>query len=198
MSIVMGLDPAAGFGWAAYDSDRPPSSIESDSLKLEGGHIVEKLTDLRLRLVPLLREYKPAFIGIEAPFSFLPKHPVKAANDMLSPLEHAQQGQPVRYVEESTITISKAGQMAGAATALCLAWNIRCMQMQPNQWQTIIPATIKSQFTGPGAPKKRAKAYCDALRINSPNIDSRDAALIALWTAGHAQELKLLQMAGAA
>lgn len=189
--IIGGFDPAKSFGYAFYDTDRPLSAIISDSLKLPSGEDVsplDKIFYLRKELVPLLREHKPAFVGIEAPFMFAPKYHRPPKRDMLTGVVE-QQG------EESSInpkTLSVAGQIAGAATALCLAWNIHCAQFQPRTWQAIIPKVIHGQFTGDGAPKKRAKAFCDAMRINSPNIDSRDAALIAIYTAG-CQEFKLLQ-----
>lgn len=186
--IVLGLDPAGNFGWAAYDPDKPFSAIESDSLKLQGETVFDKIFQLRAEFVPLLRQYKPVFAGLESPFKFAPRFKKEPRRNMLTGVVE-QQG------EESSInpaTISDCGQIAGAATALCLAWNVHCCQFQPRTWQAIIPKNIYSQFSGEGAPKKRAKAFCDALRINSPNIDSRDAALIAIYTAG-CREFKLMQ-----
>ncbi|ESZ60507.1 hypothetical protein X728_15160 [Mesorhizobium sp. L103C120A0] len=190
--MIGGFDPAKSFGYAFYNTDKPLSAIESGSLKLpSGGEVTafDKIFYLRAELVPLLRQYKPAFVGIEAPFMFAPKYHRQPKRDMLTGVIEDGQG------EDSSInpkTLSVAGQIAGAATALTLAWNIHCAQFQPRTWQAIIPKAIHGAFTGEGAPKKRAKAFCDAMRITSPNIDSRDAALIAIYTAG-CQEFKMLQ-----
>lgn len=184
MTVIMGLDPASGFGWAVHDLDRPRSAIISGSLKLtKGASISEKILEMKYQFVPLIRDHNPLYVCIEAPFTFLPEG------------------------GGSTVTISEAGQLAGAASAFCLAWNIHFEQVMPNTWQTIIPSDIKDMFpTWPdgtkkvnplakrddAAPKKRAKVCCDRLKIVSPNGDSRDASLIAAWAGSHSQLLKLV------
>jgi len=208
MPIVGGFDPSInGFGWAFYDTDKPPSAIESGSIRLEGDDLEAKLVDLRVNLIPLLKMWQPKFVGIEEPRMFITQHPTAEGGkpDLLSPLQRAQQaaeGAKPAWVAESPATIVKGGILAGAAMMACLTWNIRCLFVAPNTWQTIIPATIKDRFPSKvngkkdaTAPKKRAREYCNVLRIASPNVDSRDACLIAVWTAGHAVELKMLQMA---
>lgn len=196
---IMGIDSDGSFGFALYDTDKPPSAIESGSLNLTGD-ILDKLIEIRVRFVPIVKELRPDFAGIEAPSKFLRKYPVEQKpdkNDLMSPLEHAKataEGKStVVWREQSTVAIAITSQIAGAATALLLCWNVRCIQIEPRSWQSLIPGHIKNQFSGEGAPKKRAKVYCDSLRIQSPNQSSRDACLIALWTAGRSQELKLLE-----
>jgi hypothetical protein len=199
--IVMGCDPAAGFGWAAYDLDRPPSAIESDSLKLPKGKevsILDKLYALREEFVPLIRKYQPVFAAVEEPFRFIQQYEKRPERDMLTGVVTEPEG------GETTMNpagMSDAAQLVGAATALLLAWNVPCVQVRAQTWQTIIPTSVKARFPKPKgekyeARKKRikaaAKACCDVFRIASPNIDSRDAALIAMWAAGH-QQVKLLQ-----
>jgi Holliday junction resolvasome RuvABC endonuclease subunit len=186
--IILGLDPAGNFGFAAYDLDKPFSAIESGSFKLQGETVFDKIFQLRRDLVPMLREIKPAFAGIESPFKFAPQYKRPPKRNMLTGVVE-EQGEATSI---NPATISDCGQIAGAATALCLAWNVHCAQFQPRTWQAVIPKAIHSAFSGEGAPKKRAKAFCDAIRITSPNIDSRDAALIAIYTAG-CQEFKMLQ-----
>jgi Holliday junction resolvasome RuvABC endonuclease subunit len=198
MSVVMGLDPAAGFGWAAYDLDKPPSAIESASLKLEGD-ILDKLFQMRQQLVPLIRRYKPVFAVVESPFKFAPRYQKQPKRDMLTGIVTEEPGEGETTINPATI--SHAGQIAGAATMALLAWNIMAVQAAPNEWQhAVIPKSIYAQF-GKGMAKQRAHATCGLLRIVSPNTDSRDAALISVFAAGHAQ-FKLLQqraqMAGAA
>lgn len=189
---VLGADPAGGFGYALYDTDKPVSAIESGSLKLEGDNIVEKLTDLRLRFVPIVKEFQPHFAGVESPFKFAPRYQKQPKRDLLTGVVVEQPAEGETTINPGTI--SDCGQIAGAATAILLCWNVRCMQIPPRTWQAIIPSNLRQLPD----PKKRAKAYCDMLRIASPNIDSRDAALIAVWTANHAQELKLMERTRAA
>lgn len=198
MTVVAGFDPAAGFGFGFYDMSRPPSAIESGSLKLEGD-ILDKLFQMRQQLVPLIRQYKPAFAVVESPFKFAPRYQKQPKRDMLTGVITEEPGEGEMTINPATI--SHAGQIAGAATMALLAWNIMTVQAAPNEWQhAVIPKSIYAQF-GKGMAKQRAHATCKALRINSPNVDARDAALISLFAAGHAQ-FKLLQqrtqMAGAA
>lgn len=195
---VMGIDSDSAFGWALYDTEKPPSAIECGALNLKGETIVEKLVDMRVRFVPLLKELSPDFAGIEAPSKFLRKYPDKSKTDMLSPLEHQRAAQdPVRWKEQSTVPIAITNQIAGAATVLLLCWNVRCQQYEPRSWQTIIPKQIKGQFSGEGAPKKAAHAYCSMLKIPATNQSARDACLIALYVASAAAELKMLERAKA-
>jgi hypothetical protein len=198
---IMGIDSDGAFGWALYDTHKPPSAIESGSLNLDPkDDIVNKLIELRVRFVPIVKELQPTFAGVEKPAEYLPKYPVKEGagpDDLMSPLERskAQAEGKVQWKEQSTKGITVTNQIAGAATVLFLCWNVRCIQVAPKSWQTIIPKSFKAQVGGPGAPKKWAKSYCDSLKIQSPNQSSRDACLIALWTAGHAQELKMIERA---
>lgn len=183
---LIGLDPAKGFGWAFYDAEKPPSSIESGSLKLKGDHEIEKIYQLRHELVPLIQQYEPDFAIIESPFKFAPRFTKKPARDLLTGI--VDQG-PGEQVTINPATISHAGQIAGAASMACLCWNVRVIQVQPKAWQTIIPKAIHGNHSGEGAPKRRVSEYCDMLRIESPNEDSRDASIIAVWGAGEAQRI---------
>lgn len=190
--IVMGVDPAAGFGYAFYDLEKPPSAIVSGALKLDGDAI-DKIRQMRLELAPLIRRYGPTFAAIEAPFAFAPRYKKKPKKDLLTPVLGDQA--PPQPADEFTMnpkTISHAGKMFGAAAGILMSWNVRCIEVEPRTWQTIIPDTIKA---GTKDTKLRARQACEALRIVATNIDSRDAALIAVWCAGHAQELKLIEMA---
>lgn len=189
MSIVMGVDPAKGFGWAIYDTQKPPAAIVSGSLKLEGTE-VEKIRQMREELVPIIQRYEPLFAAVEEPFKFAPRYPKKGKKDLLTgivtePAQGAEMGMNPK-------TISHAGQIAGAATMALLCWNVRVMQVHSKTWQTIIPKAIHESTKD---TKLRASMTCDMLKIDSPNIDSRDAALIAVWCAGHAAELKLIERA---
>jgi hypothetical protein len=202
---IMGIDSDKAFGWALYDTDKPASAIESGSLNLTGDDITELLTDLRVRAVPLVKELQPDFVGIEDPMWMLKKYPDKGKKgkgkqeDMLSPLELRQavaEGKvKPQFKDQSPTSAFVQHEIAGGITTMFLCWNIRVKRVAANTWQTVIPASIRTQFDGEGASKKRAQQFCNSLKIQSPNQSSRDACLIALWTAGHAQELKMIERA---
>lgn len=181
--IVMALDVASTTGYAFFDTDRKPSAIISGSMKLIGDTAFQKVVDLRRRLPRIIREHKPGFCAVEAPMEFAPQFK-KVKKTLLGDEETS-----------STInskTIAVLNRLAGAAEMAVLGQNVPCISVAAKTWQTIIP----DQFAG--KPKQRAQAYCQMLGIVSPNMDSRDACIIAIWAAGHCQELKMLERARAA
>lgn len=180
--IILALDVASKCGWAVYDTDRPPSAITSGSLQFVGDNAFEKVADMRRKLPRLIREKKPDFVAIEAPLAHIPTF-TKKTKTMFGEEE-----------ESSTInpgTIMQLNRLAGAAQMAVVGQNVQCVEVRAQTWQKVIPAHIK------GPTKKRAAAYCDMLKIVSPNMDSRDACIIALWCAGHCAELKMLERARA-
>lgn len=180
--LILSLDVASTTGYAVFDTDRPPSAIVSGSLKFVGSNAFEKVQDMRRKLPRLVREHKPDFCAIEAPLAFVPSFTKK------------KRGLFGEEEETSTInpgTIMQLNRLAGAAQMVVQGQNVRCVEVRPQTWQSVIPKS----FTGP--TKKRAKDYCDSLKIVSPNMDSRDACIIAIWAAGHAQELKMMERASA-
>ena len=182
--IILGLDIATVTGWAIYDTDKSPSAIRSGSFKLVGDTAFEKVVDMRARLPRLIREEKPQFAAVEAPLEFAPQFK-KVRKDMLGEKEEA--GTTI-----NTKTIAQLNRLSGAAIMAVIGQNVPCVEVRAQTWQSVIPASIA------GKPKQRAAAYCDMLKIVSPNMDSRDACVIALWCAGHCQELRMLQRARAA
>lgn len=180
--IILALDVATACGWAIHDTIKNPSAIRSGSIRFVGETAFEKVADMRHKLPKLLREAKPDFVAIEAPLAIIPQF-TKKTKTMFGEQE-----------ETTTInpgTVLQLNRLAGAAQMVVQGQNIRCVEVRPQTWQTIIPKHIK------GATKARAKAYCDMLGIVSPNNDSRDACVIALWAAGHCQEIKLMERATA-
>lgn len=180
---VMGIDPASSLGWAVYDLDRPPSSIVCGSIKFLGENAFAKVSDIRRKLPKLFRDHKPDFVAIEAPLEIAPQFKKKVKTMFGDETE-----------EVTTInsrTIAQLNKISGAVCMVVLGQNIPCVEVRAQTWQTIIPKSFQ------GKPKARAKAFCDSLKIVAGNIDSRDAAVIALWAAGHSQQLKLLQRARA-
>lgn len=180
MTRILALDVATVVGWALYDDERPPSAIVSGSFRLEGENAFEKVRDMRRKLPRIIREHVPDFAVIEAPMEIAPRFK-KVGKTMF--------GQEEQETTINSKTIAVLNRYAGAAAMAVLGQNLPCAEVAARTWQSIIPAQIK------GKPKQRAKAYCDMLRIVSPNMDSRDACIIALWAAGHCQELRMMKRA---
>ncbi|MEX3008339.1 hypothetical protein [Hoeflea sp. TYP-13] len=177
---ILTLDVATKTGWAFFPTDKPESSIEHGSIKLDGKNAVEKTISMRKQLPILLRRYEPDFGAIEAPLSFIPQF--KKTKKTLMGVEE----------ETTTInanTIMQLNHLAGAAQMLLMAFNIKSVFVAPRSWQSVIPKTIQ------GDPKKRVSRFCEVLNISGGNMDSRDAAIIAVWAKGRCQELKMLERA---
>jgi Holliday junction resolvasome RuvABC endonuclease subunit len=182
--IILALDVASTIGWAVHDTNRAPSAMQSGSIKLVGDGAFEKVIDMRRKLPRLIRQQCPDFAAVEAPLEFAPQFK-KARKTIFGEDEEVS-------TTINSKTIAMLNRLSGAAIMAVIGQNVPCAEVRPQTWQTVIP----DQFRG--KPKQRAKAYCDMLRIVSPNMDSRDACVIAIWAAGHCQELKMLERARAA
>lgn len=176
MTRIMTLDPATTIGFALYDTDNPISAIICSSIHLDGKGAFEKVRSVRRMLPKLIREHKPDFIVFESPLSHIPQFK-KSKLNMLG--------------EEETTTTINAGtilqlnRISGAVQAVVEGFNIPCEEVRPMTWQTVIPKKIK------GGTKDRVRQFCDMFSIIGRNVDARDAAVIAIWAAGHSQVLKL-------
>lgn len=193
---VMAIDPAKSLGWALYDTDRGPSAIECDSISLgpSGAPGFDVVKEIRRQLPKLIRRINPDFVVIEEPLEVAPrfeKKPRKKAHGFLPADALPDSDGPVETTI-NTKTIALLNRINGAVLMVVLGQNIPCCVVRAQTWQTILPRNI------PGDTKKRAKAYCEMLKISqATNVDKRDAALIAIWAAGHAQELKMMERASA-
>lgn len=180
---ILALDVATKTGWALYDTDRDYSSIVSGAMKFDGDTAFEKVADMRRKLPKLIREQRPDFCAIEAPLTIIPRFSKKKVNDLLGERE-----------EETTInagTVMQLNRLAGAAQICVTGQNIPCTEVAPRRWQSIIPKSIQ------GAPKLRVKQFLDTLKVVAPNADARDACAIAIWCAGHCQQLRMMEKATA-
>lgn len=189
--------------------------------------LTEKLLEIRRQVPRLIKQYKPDFAVIEEPLAVIPRYKKKPKKGFFEevPTQSVDGGKVVfllrkgmnvpqiaaqfRTTSDEVIAALEPGgmnpktmmmlsELAGGATVAVQGHNVPCEQVRAQTWQAVIPAEIKAQFKGDGATKKRVKAYCEMLRIVSPNMDSRDACVIALWAAGHFQKLKMLDRARAA
>lgn len=177
---ILSLDVASKLGWALFDVDKTASGIVSGSIKLEGASSFDKAEDMRRKLPKLIREHRPDFAVMEAPLEFAPQFK-KVKQTLLGEEEVSSSINPR--------TIAMLNRLAGAAQMAVQGQNVPLIEVRPQTWQSIIPRSIT------GKPKQRVQAFCDMLRIVSPNMDSRDACVIAYWAAGHCQELKLMSRA---
>lgn len=203
---ILALDVATKTGWALYDTNKPVSSIQSGSFNIENANtIVDKLWAIRNGVPPLMREHQPDYVVVEAPLNFAPQYEKKPKRDMITQVEPQQTSEAPR----STIspnTISELSQMAGCATGVVMGFNVDCCQVRPQDWQRIIPRDIYDRYPtwimqgskkkkDETATKKRVKDFCDRLHIASPNMDSRDACIIAVWGSTQSKQLKIAEMA---
>lgn len=180
--IVMAFDVATKTGWAVYDTKKPPSSIVSGCVVFEGKSPFEKVFNVR-RLIPkIIREHKPEFCVMEACLPFIPRFRKKTETIF------------GEETEEETLNAGTAlmlSRLAGAVQICISGLNIPCTEVAPRTWQSIIPRIYS------GEPKARVKQFAESLKIVAPNADARDAAIIALWAAGHCQRLKMMELAQA-
>lgn len=189
---VMGLDPAKSLGWALFDTDRGPSAIECGSMSLgpSGAPGFEVVREVRRQLPKLIRQLRPDFVAIEAPLEIAPRFEKKKPKGHGFLPASDQDQAPETTI--NTKTIALLNRISGAVSMVVMGQNIPSCEVRAQTWQAILPRNI------PGDTKKRAKAYCDTLKIvQATNVDKRDAALIAIWAAGHAQELKMMERARA-
>jgi hypothetical protein len=178
---VLGLDVATKTGWAVYDLKRPVSAIRAGSFTCIGDTVFDMLWDMRTKLPPILREHAPDFVAIEAPLEHAPKF-----KKMVKTLY----GEEEVEASMSVATIAMTNRLCGCAAGIVMGLNIPSVEVRAQTWQS---KTIPKSIVGP--PKKRVSLFCTAMKIAGGNADARDAALIALWCAGHCQELKTIQNA---
>lgn len=172
---ILALDVASSTGWACYDTSKPESAIEHGSIKLEGKGAWEKTESLRHWLPDLIRSYKPEFVAIERPLPFVPQY--KKTKKTLW-------GEEEGATTINAATTMQLNHLVGAVQAITLSFNLPYVHVAPRTWQAVIPKSIR------GESKQRVKEFCDKLGITGGNMDSRDAAVIALWCRGHCQEKK--------
>ena len=184
--LIATFDVATHTGWAQFEKGSHPSSIVNGDFKCDGKGAFEKSAAMRRQMVALMKRWKqggrlPEFAVIEAPLTIIPQHS-KKRTDLAGDTE-----------EKGTInpaTVMQLNRLAGVAQTVIGGFGIRCIEVAPRTWQTIIPKQFKIH-----PPKKRAELTCDMLGIVATNEHKRDAALMAFWAEGHAQELKLMEMA---
>jgi Holliday junction resolvasome RuvABC endonuclease subunit len=174
----MGIDDATNVGWALYDTDKPPSAIVSGRFHLDGDTPFDKLLELTAILPKLLREHRPDFIAIEAPKMQTTKFAKKGKADLLG------EAAPAQAFASDDRTTSMLNQIHGGVVVICRGMKIPCCVVAPRTWQTILKGHVGADA------KQRVSLFLNSLKVVSPNVDARDACGIAIWAAGHSQQLK--------
>ena len=199
---LLTLDIATSTGWAFYDLQRSPSAIECGTidLKVKGARTGEEQRDEQCELLDMLmceriNEYRPDVIGLERPLAWIKpnfgggrKRRGMFKDDSAAQEQDADSGGGV-----NSATVLALNQLY--ATANCVARHKArlVIRVSPKTWQTIIADC-------PGAnTKEKAIEFCRMLRIEIPpelnkveRGDAADASAIAVWCAGHSQQLKML------
>lgn len=179
---ILALDIATKTGWALYDTDRPPSAILTGHFVCEGRGAFEKVASMRRKLPGIVKKQKPDFVAIEKPLDRIIQFK-KTRKDLFGEEEQVSTINPGMVIQ--------LNQLKASAQTVVMAFDIECCEVSPRTWQTVIPKSIAGKDA-----KGRARKYCESLKIEGATADERDAAVIAIWAAGHAQELKLLRRAG--
>ncbi len=208
--IILSLDVATGTGWCIYDTKRTDATVcgvidlrLDDKQKLTG---MEKRRLMRpaldKALCDLVKQWKPDVACIEQPLNFIGISEPKSEKPM-----------PLFAMASTSIKVQKPKKQSGGPNAdtafmlnqlfavadtICRHYVKQVIEVAPTTWQTLTKSF-------PGDTKERSIAFCRMHGINIPGGltkpqrgDAADAAVIAYWAAGKAQELKMLERAEAA
>ncbi len=205
--IILGLDVATGTGWCIYDTKRPESTI-CGVIDLRLDDKQKKMTGMEKRrlmrpaldkeLCDLVKKWKPDVACIEQPLNFIGK---VEPSEKPMPLFAAEkpsfkaQNQKKKGGGPNADTAFMLNQFFAVADTICRHYVKRVIEVAPTTWQTLTKSF-------PGDTKERSIAFCRMHGINIPGGltkpqrgDAADAAVIAYWAAGKAQELKMLERA---
>jgi Holliday junction resolvasome RuvABC endonuclease subunit len=207
--IILALDVATVTGWAVHDTGRHVSSIQCGvidlSCKADGPkkrRIMRRALDEAL--CRLIDRFRPEAACVEQPLNFIGSHEKKPKGAARRQLGLFVQAQPTAASGSkkgggpNADTTLMLNQLFAVADTVCSHKCRLVMEVAPTTWQRLTSAY-------PGDTKARSVAFCRSARIVFPaglnqkeTGDAADAAVIAFWAAGHAQELKLIERARAA
>lgn len=182
--FILTLDVSTHVGWALYNTKTHISSMKTGHFYIGGGDRadMQKCSALRAEMIKLIRALetegmKPEYAVIEAPLRVI-KSFAKKKQDLAG--------------EQTEMTMNPGtalllNRLSGVVQTVIEGFRIPCSEVQPQSWQAVALKGIK------GTTKQRSDQMCRMLRINAKNEHSRDAAGIAVWAAGHCQELKLIE-----
>jgi len=170
MPLILGLDIATVTGFAWYDTGKDLSAIEAGSFRIEGEGFEERAGIMGRKIVGLIRDRRPDFIGIERPTRNVVQHR-KVRRDLV--------GQADDATTINAGTSMLLNQFTGAAVGVIAAYRV--------PYEAIAPETWRKQFLGFGRHagwqrkdwKRAAREKCDQLRIQVSNDDAADAVGVA-------------------
>lgn len=179
--IILALDPSLTCcGAAAYEHPGPEKNIECFSYAAKGSNQPEKIEDFSHFIARTLDSYKPGFVCLEAAIRFIASYRKQS-----------------KFAGAADWSTPNADQLAlveiqGAIRQACIDRNI--------PWQTVDVKTWRSGLYGPGGgnlprdeAKRRARQYCDLLKIKHSNGDQAEAACIAVWASTSALKLRWIR-----
>jgi hypothetical protein len=208
MTLILGLDVATGTGWAVYDTERRDATVcgvidlrLEDSKKMTG---MERRKIMRRNLdealCELINKWRPDVACIEQPLNFIgANEPTEKPMPLFKRAEAPLKGKPKRQGGgPNADTAFMLNQLFTVADVVCRHKTREVIEVAPTTWQTLTKA-----FSGD--TKERSIAFCRMHRIEIPGGltkpqrgDAADAAVIAYWAAGKAQQLKMQERVGAA
>ncbi|MHC5308156.1 hypothetical protein [Bartonella sp. LJL80] len=180
MPQLLALDIATTTGFAFFDTDNPPSSIRSGTMRAEGKTVAEKAASLALSLDFLLRTTKPDMVALSEPLP-LARFITKTEATLAGPMETAMLPPALLH----------GPVMSGAVIAVLTTFNIPFI--------TIAAATYRKHVLGFARKSGFAKAdwqkaLADKLReqrIPLKNIAAAPALAMAL-AASRDQRIRML------
>lgn len=197
MTKILALDVATNTGWAVWETDRSPSAMLTGCFHCDGegkGSAARsgKRDDMRRKLRALIKLHQPDVAVIETPLQVIKTYqkakPKKG--DMLASIAPVEDegggGGPNANV---VLTLNQLFAVAWDVCRGTLGASV--YEVDPKTWQTI----TKSY---PGGTKARSIEACRVLRVEIPKAKAQqdnaaDAAMIALWSAGNLQQIKLIE-----
>lgn len=198
---ILALDVATDTGWAFYDTDKHVSAIECGVISLialagrDAAKRREKRVQIDYETTLLHNRFRPDATVIEAPLDYIKTGDGRRGQRApLLPVEATDKpsGGPNAH------TVILLNQLFAAAETVARHKSGMVIEVRAQTWQSILPKTD-------GDTKTRSLRFCHAMRISLPEkgnkeyrANAADASAIAIWAAGHCQEIKLAQKARAA
>lgn len=201
MAIILGLDVATSTGWAVYDPSAPAATVcGAIDLSIKGA---KKMTGMEVRrlmrpkldaeLCRLIDRWRPDVACIEQPLNFIGEKGDPADKPMPLFKGGGPSGKPKKKSGgPNANTAFMLNQLFAVADTVCGHKVSLTLEVAPTTWQSLTKAF-------PGDTKARSIAFCRLHRIQIPPTlnkvaqgDAADAAVIAYWAAGKAQEIKML------
>lgn len=134
----------------------------------------------------LFRAHKPQFVVWEAATEIIRSYPKQGKTDLIG----EQKVQGVTVTADQLILRDIQGHIRHAARARRIAYEA----VNPKTWRAAI---LKNGNLGRDDAKKKAREFCQMLRIPVKNDDQAEAVCIALWGAS-SQTFKMMNARAAA